>query len=427
MTTFNTPTNHRREYKLKGTGKVIVTSELMAQIDALHKAHPGKEWSGVLVFEPICDDIVNPNDVILKALAVFPMDFGSPGYTEYELGNEILDIYEVFPEADPANGTPTLRLGQIHTHHTMGSFFSGTDDSELRDNAGKYDYYLSLIVNLSGQYVAKVAFEADLPQTIKVNGRNKGKVSEIEQDTIPILAVFDVTVVKSHGTTPEWFNKQVEVLKAKPVNNYAISEHGSYTPAVTRVNPNMPYYANKYNQQQQTPPYGTNSRVGRQIDDDDDYYNFGREYDTKKAPEKEKSETGTKGSEASSIKSPITREQIRTALPFLFQNDDNAPKLASALLIIANHKLNQETVSQEQRVAWAAEIIGKLEWWMYEHFYNELLMNPDGNECDLLEQVYDIVSICKGDAPIALTLCDALENYIVANYPGDHNFTLNND
>jgi hypothetical protein len=425
----------RREYKLKGTGRVIVTPELSAQIDALHKAHPGNEWSGVLVFEPINDEITTPNEVVLKALAVFPMDFGSPGYTEYDLGEELLTIYDLFPEADPANGTPTLKLGQIHSHHTMSSFFSGTDDSELRDNAGKYDYYFSLIVNVSGQYVAKVAFEADLPQTLKVWDKKTATMKEITQEPLPILAVFDVNVIKGYVDVPAWFTDQIGVLKAKPVKHYTVNEHlsyaGGYQGSGGAYNPNMPYYASKYQaqQHQQSQIPGTNSKVGRRFEEQgDDYWNgYGKEYEPKKATEKEKSPNGTGKSGDFSIKSLITRESIRAALPFLFQDDDASPKLMSALLIIANHKLNQPDVTEGQRETWVAMIIGKLEYWMYEHFTNELMMNPDYVECDVLEQVYDIISICRSDSPIAITFCKALEFYIEANYPGLHTLKLNDE
>lgn len=39
------------------------------------------------------------------------------------------------------------RIGHIHSHNTMGVFFSGTDWGELEDNAPNHNYYLSLIVN----------------------------------------------------------------------------------------------------------------------------------------------------------------------------------------------------------------------------------------------------------------------------------------
>lgn len=417
MNTNTTIATPLKEYKFKEKGKLIITPRLAAQIDALHKAHPNKEWSGILIFEPINQEITEPDEVILKALAVFPMDFGSPGYTEYEVGEEILTVYELFPETDPSVGTPTLRLGQIHSHHNMSSFFSGTDERELKDNAGKYEYYLSLIVNHSGQYVAKVAFEATVPKTVAVKPRGQAS-NEVEYEDV--LAHFELDIVKEVPETEQWFKDQIKVLEAKPKKHYTMSEYHAGT-----VNQH-PYSRNSYPYNNQY-PYSSPYNAQRNMQDgfDGDYgieYETRKGTDSKKATEKEeKSTTGSGTRTGSPDKCPITREQVRAALPHLFRENANDARIVSALLVLANHPLNDDKATVEQREQWVAGIIMKIEEWMYEHFYNELLMDPDNFEYALLETVYDIIQLCSSESPVANLLAQAIDYYMAASYPGIYN------
>lgn len=48
--------------------------------------------------------------------------------------------------------------GMIHSHHSMGVFFSPTDVDELQDNAEAHNFYLSLVINNYMEMVAKVVF-----------------------------------------------------------------------------------------------------------------------------------------------------------------------------------------------------------------------------------------------------------------------------
>lgn len=87
---------------------------------------------------------------------IFPMDKGTTGATGYELGDEIIEYRMSNPER------LGWKIGMIHSHHNMRSYFSGVDDSELSDNTEFHNYYLSLIVNNQGDMVAKVAFRGDI-------------------------------------------------------------------------------------------------------------------------------------------------------------------------------------------------------------------------------------------------------------------------
>ena len=150
-------------YEMEERGKLILPPEIIAQITYLH-SHIGKtEWSGMLIYDVVKGNPSKPKDFELEAKHIFLMDIGSAAYTEYEADGDIVDIYDKIPEA------MEWKTGHIHTHHNMGAYFSGTDKGELFDNVDKHNYYLSLIVNFDGSYVAKVAFLSDMHTTSKMN------------------------------------------------------------------------------------------------------------------------------------------------------------------------------------------------------------------------------------------------------------------
>lgn len=86
---------------------------------------------------------------------ILPMDMGTSAYTEYEFSQDVADYIE---EDDKRFD---WKIGHIHSHNTMRTYFSGTDMSELNDNSEFHNYYLSLIVNNFMDMTAKIAYRAD--------------------------------------------------------------------------------------------------------------------------------------------------------------------------------------------------------------------------------------------------------------------------
>lgn len=111
-----------------------------------------EEWSGVL-FYSVQGTIKEPQGLVLTVEDIFPMDKGTTGYTNYSFSDPKLADYVM---GDTYN--PEWKIGHIHSHHSMGVFFSGTDMEELHDNSEFHNYYLSLIVNNDMDFKAKVAF-----------------------------------------------------------------------------------------------------------------------------------------------------------------------------------------------------------------------------------------------------------------------------
>ena len=155
-------------------GTLHLSPTLKSQIDIFHSFAGSTEWSGILLYTIDKGDIFDPTKLQITAKGMFPMDIGSPGYTEYDYDENTLDMYDFYPNALEEE----WRLGHIHTHHNMKAYFSGTDLQELRDNIDNHVYYLSLIVNFDGEYCAKVCVKGS--RTVKEDSvlEYKGLLSE---------------------------------------------------------------------------------------------------------------------------------------------------------------------------------------------------------------------------------------------------------
>ena len=165
-------------------GTLIITKELLAQINYLH--HQSKvEWSGVLYYTVEEGDPSDPESLVLKAHALFPMDEGSSAATSFEYDESIVDVYENYPEA------VSWKTGLIHTHHSMAAYFSTTDMEELDESVDSHeDFYLSLIVNYACDPVAKIALKGERTINSGVFTKN-WFMSEVKEE---ILYTIDLNI-----------------------------------------------------------------------------------------------------------------------------------------------------------------------------------------------------------------------------------------
>lgn len=143
-------------------GRLIIGQPLFSKILYLCHQINKVEWSGVLFFKVAEGDMYDPKGLVVEAIDLHLMDIDSAAATEFEYGEELIDVYEEHPEY------MDLRMGSVHSHHTMAAFFSGTDDAELKKGSDSGDFYLMLIVNntISG-WVAKIGFSVEVKKTWK--------------------------------------------------------------------------------------------------------------------------------------------------------------------------------------------------------------------------------------------------------------------
>jgi hypothetical protein len=193
-------------------GKLILPSDIITQINFLHGKIGSIEWSGMLFYDVVKGNPSKPEDFVLKVKHIYLMDIGTGAYTEYETDGDFVEIYDEIEEA------MNWKVGHIHSHHTMQTFFSGTDMDELHDNVDKHNYYLSLIVNHAGKYQAKIAFLSDIHSSAKMNFiSDEGSVKHFKTQNIEKkMAVIDMDIYYEYAD-PIFYNRYNAILKKKEV------------------------------------------------------------------------------------------------------------------------------------------------------------------------------------------------------------------
>lgn len=134
--------------KQSSTYKLIVPKKVEEKIRYLIHKFPHTEWSGILFIKHTGS--FENNDLIITCEDLYPMDLGTSGWTEFKMSEDvtayIADNIELF-DCD---------LALIHSHHAMGSFFSGQDLNTLRSEGNDTNCFVSLIVDTKGTYQAAI-------------------------------------------------------------------------------------------------------------------------------------------------------------------------------------------------------------------------------------------------------------------------------
>jgi hypothetical protein len=199
--------------------------EVLHQIQYLCKKIAEVEWSGAL-FYTTEGSIEKPETFKVTLKTILPLDKGSRAYTEYNLDERFMDfIEEDFEERC------TWKLGHIHSHNSMGVFFSGTDMAELNDNAPAHNFYLSLIVNNAMDFLAKVAFIGEAKKDIKqvpYTAKNvQGLDYIIERQDFEVntqkLFIFDCEIfsdLQELSITDQFIAQVAKIMEPKPVKTF---------------------------------------------------------------------------------------------------------------------------------------------------------------------------------------------------------------
>ena len=202
---------------------VVVTERLKKQIDWLHEKCGATEWSGELITSET-NTINDLDNWTITCEDIFLVDVGTAAYTSYEVDKggfksaDIIDLYDSYPGL--LDGTKKAQ--HIHTHHNMQAFFSGTDWSQLEDRGVLSNYFMMLIVNFKGEYVAKVAFKAEKSgkDAVELNFANnldgRAPLTLAGQSAKEVLVVMDCNVVfeKIENTVEESFSARYDAVKA---------------------------------------------------------------------------------------------------------------------------------------------------------------------------------------------------------------------
>lgn len=200
--------------------KVIMPKHISDQIDYLHSKIGNVEWSGPLFYR-VDGTIKDPKNLVITLVEILPMHKGTSGYTEYTSDETVMDKW--------MDVGLDCKIGHIHTHHNMSTFFSGTDWSELEDNAPNHNYYLSLITNHKREDIAKLCYIGQVNNSITALDDNGEKYTQ--ESSTEKLVVMDCVIVKETEeiSVTEEFIKQVDKVITKATTLTTTYYGRSYT------------------------------------------------------------------------------------------------------------------------------------------------------------------------------------------------------
>jgi len=171
------------------------------------------EWSGCIVYS-IEGSLTHRESIHIEVHDLIPLDKGSAAFTSYSFDERVLNFIV-------ENNYLEYKIGHLHSHHTMNTFFSGTDLEEVNENSEFIKPYLSIIINNKYEFSCKLAFR------LKVLGSSVYEYQDIDNniketytnDKDEYVAYYDCDVIiPKLSINDEEFMKQYEnIIKPKPV------------------------------------------------------------------------------------------------------------------------------------------------------------------------------------------------------------------
>ena len=133
--------------------KVFVPKYFSDKVKYICGKIPTVEWCGIVFYtvESSIKDVDNCKYILQDIL---PMSKDSGSATSYTTDDRVVDyLMQDDKRLD-------WKQGDIHSHHNLGSFFSGTDYKDLHHQANTSNVILSITVDNKNLYVGKVATKA---------------------------------------------------------------------------------------------------------------------------------------------------------------------------------------------------------------------------------------------------------------------------
>lgn len=140
--------------------KLYVPEKVEEKIRYLIRKYPHTEWSGILFYKH--SGTFEDNNLKIICEDIYPMDLGTSGWTEFKMNEDVaaymadnIDLFE-------------CETGLIHSHHSLGAFFSGQDTHTLQAEGNDTNCFVSLIVDTKGTYVAAITRKLQLTKKVTI-------------------------------------------------------------------------------------------------------------------------------------------------------------------------------------------------------------------------------------------------------------------
>ena len=209
------------------------------------------EWSGVLFFN--YEGSFENDDLKIICKDIYIMDIGSQTYTEFDMNPDVISYMTDNREL------LECQLGLIHSHASMSTFFSGTDQTTLLEEGIDRNNFVSLIVNNAGNYTAaltrkvtsKEVHETSVYEFFGEGEKEDSKNYVIDKDEIEW---FYLKVVKENDefSFPDMDSRFEEIKKSKEAKAKIATANNFPMQSFPSVN-KQPVVSNKVEVQKELP------------------------------------------------------------------------------------------------------------------------------------------------------------------------------
>lgn len=173
--------NKLTEIQIDKKPKIHIPLEVSNKIIYLNSIMGNIEWSGILFFD-IEDTFAQGLNIKVKDILL--LDIGNSAYTNYEFTSEI-------PSYMCEHQLTQCFIGHIHSHHTMSTFFSGTDLNTLEKEGLDTVHFVSVIVNNDGKYNGAITTKSKIKTKISQEKNINYYTYDGEMAATPELEVIE--------------------------------------------------------------------------------------------------------------------------------------------------------------------------------------------------------------------------------------------
>jgi len=207
-------------FKTKSAVKqqLFIPKKVFEKIQQWCKVSPTTEWSGYLFYN-YKENFENGIKLTVEDFLV--SDVGNATFTEFKVDAEITQYMLLSDLLD-------CKIGLIHSHQQMQTFFSGTDEDTLEKEGKETCNFLSLIVNNAEQYTARITRQVITTitgvstVTTKCFDDNFSDTKNINYSKVTGIEWFPLEIViegKNDSINKDILDRYKE-LTAKKVTNY---------------------------------------------------------------------------------------------------------------------------------------------------------------------------------------------------------------
>jgi len=175
---------------LESKPTIYVKEDILNKIRKLCATISEVEWSGLLLYE-MEGSLQDANNVSIYLEDIIPMNIGDAVSTGFNYTEKSRDTDKNedrhLDYIDQNEDAMFWRLGLIHSHHNMKTYFSSVDDAELESGAESYKTFLSFIVNNNMDFLARISYIGKTKKEVKVDYEvfdETGKPYKIQKSTI---------------------------------------------------------------------------------------------------------------------------------------------------------------------------------------------------------------------------------------------------